>query len=43
MIVDGQIEGGLTIFEEIVYDENGQNLSGTFADHLLPTAVESPK
>jgi aerobic carbon-monoxide dehydrogenase large subunit len=49
MIVEGQIEGGLTMglapamFEEIVYDENGQNLTGTFADYLLPTAVESPK
>ncbi len=49
MIVEGQIEGGLTMglapamFEEIVYDANGQNLSGTFADYLLPTAVESPK
>ena len=49
MIVEGQIEGGLTqglapaLFEEIVYDENGQNLSGTLADYLIPTAVESPK
>jgi aerobic carbon-monoxide dehydrogenase large subunit len=49
MVVEGQIEGGLTmglapaLFEEIVYDENGQNLSGTFADYLLPTAVESPR
>jgi carbon-monoxide dehydrogenase large subunit len=49
MIVEGQIEGGLTMglapamYEEIVYDANGQNLSGTFADYLLPTAVESPK
>lgn len=49
LVVEGQIEGGLTmglapaLFEEIVYDENGQNLSGTFADYLLPTAVESPK
>jgi carbon-monoxide dehydrogenase large subunit len=49
MIVEGQIHGGLTqglapaLFEQIVYDENGQNLSGTFADYLLPTAVESPK
>ena len=31
------------MFEEIVYDENGQNLTGTMADYLLPTAVESPK
>ncbi|HEX4418461.1 MAG TPA: aerobic carbon-monoxide dehydrogenase large subunit [Kofleriaceae bacterium] len=49
MIVEGQIEGGLTMglapamYEEIVYDENGQNLTGTLADYLLPTAVESPK
>jgi carbon-monoxide dehydrogenase large subunit len=49
MIVEGQIEGGLTqglapaLFEEIVYDEQGQNLSGTLADYLIPTAVESPK
>ena len=48
MIVEGQIQGGLTmglapaLFEEIVYDENGQNLSGTFMDYLLPTAVETP-
>ena len=49
LVVEGQIEGGLTmglapaLFEEIVYDEDGQNLTGTFADYLLPTAVESPK
>lgn len=49
MIVDGQIHGGLTMglapamFEEIVYDENGNCLTGTFMDYLLPTAVETPK
>ncbi|HEX6383900.1 MAG TPA: aerobic carbon-monoxide dehydrogenase large subunit [Anaerolineae bacterium] len=49
LIVEGQIHGGLTMglapamYEEIVYDENGQNLSGTFMDYLLPTAVETPK
>ncbi|MDH3625362.1 MAG: aerobic carbon-monoxide dehydrogenase large subunit [Myxococcales bacterium] len=49
MIVEGQIHGGLTmglapaLYEEIVYDENGQNLTGTLADYLVPTAVESPK
>jgi carbon-monoxide dehydrogenase large subunit len=48
MVVEGQIHGGLTmglapaLFEEIVYDENGQNLSGTLMDYLLPTAVETP-
>ena len=45
MIVEGQIHGGLTmglapaLFEEIVYDENGVNLTGTFSDYLLPTAM----
>ena len=49
LVVEGQVHGGLTmglapaLFEEIVYDENGQNLTGTFADYLLPTAMESPK
>jgi len=49
LIVEGQIHGGLTmglapaLYEEIVYDEYGQNLTGTFADYLVPTAVESPK
>ncbi len=49
LVVEGQIHGGLTmglapaLYEEIVYDENGQNLTGTLADYLVPTAVESPK
>ena len=48
MIVDGQIHGGLTmglapaLYEEITYDELGNNLAGTFMDYLLPTAVETP-
>ena len=48
MIVDGQIHGGLTmglapsLYEEIRYDENGNNLAGTFMDYLLPTAMETP-
>lgn len=49
LVVEGQIHGGLTMglapamFEEIVYDEHGMNLSGTFMDYLVPTAVETPK
>jgi aerobic carbon-monoxide dehydrogenase large subunit len=49
LVVEGQIHGGLTqglapaLFEEIVYDDNGTCLTGTFADYLVPTAVESPK
>jgi len=48
MIVDGQIHGGLTmglapsLYEEITYDELGNNLAGTFMDYLVPTAVETP-
>src|SRR3954469_23294068 len=47
-IVDGQIHGGLTmglapaLYEQITYDELGNNLAGTFMDYLLPTAVETP-
>ncbi len=49
MIVDGQIHGGLTqglapaLFEEMSYDENGNNLAGSFMDYLLPTAMETPR
>jgi aerobic carbon-monoxide dehydrogenase large subunit len=49
MVVEGQVEGGLTmglapaLYEEIVYDANGTCLTGTFADYLVPTAMESPK
>ncbi|HLQ22727.1 MAG TPA: aerobic carbon-monoxide dehydrogenase large subunit [Gemmatimonadales bacterium] len=48
MIVDGQIHGGLTmgmapaLLEEIAYDDGGNNLSGSFMDYLLPTAMETP-
>jgi carbon-monoxide dehydrogenase large subunit len=48
MIVEGQIHGGLSmglapaLYEQIVYDEQGINLTGSFADYLLPTAVETP-
>ena len=48
MIVEGQVHGGLTmglapaLYEEIVYNEDGQNLTSTFMDYLLPTAVETP-
>jgi carbon-monoxide dehydrogenase large subunit len=49
LVVEGQVHGGLTqglapaLYEEIVYDENGVNLSGTFSDYLLPTSMETPK
>ena len=48
MIVEGQIHGGLTqglapaMYEELIYDEDGNILNGNFMDYLLPTAVETP-
>ncbi|MDH4296857.1 MAG: aerobic carbon-monoxide dehydrogenase large subunit [Cyclobacteriaceae bacterium] len=48
MIVQGQVHGGLTqgiapaMYEELIYDEDGNILNGTFMDYLVPTAVESP-
>ena len=48
MIVQGQVHGGLTqglapaLYEELIYDEEGNILNGTLMDYLVPTAVESP-
>jgi carbon-monoxide dehydrogenase large subunit len=48
LIVDGQIRGGVAqgiggaFYEKLVYDEQGQLLTQTFMDYLLPTAMEVP-
>ncbi|MCX8200950.1 MAG: xanthine dehydrogenase family protein molybdopterin-binding subunit, partial [Candidatus Caldarchaeum sp.] len=48
LIVEGQIIGGLSnglgsaLLEEIVHDEQGQPLTATLADYLIPSAVETP-
>jgi carbon-monoxide dehydrogenase large subunit len=48
MLVHGQFVGGLAqgiggaLLEELVYDEEGQLLTTTFMDYLLPTAMEMP-
>jgi len=48
MIVTGQIHGGLAMgiapamYEELIYDDEGNILNGTFMDYLLPTSVETP-
>lgn len=48
MIVEGQLHGGLAqgiaqaLYEEAVYDDNGQLVSGTLMDYALPTAAELP-
>jgi len=47
-IVDGQIHGGIVqgigeaLSEELVYDENGNLLSNSYSDYLMPTALDSP-
>jgi carbon-monoxide dehydrogenase large subunit len=48
-LIEGQIAGGLAqgiggaLLEEFRYDENGEPLSVTFADYLMPTAHEVPE
>jgi aerobic carbon-monoxide dehydrogenase large subunit len=48
MIVEGQIHGGVAqgvgggMFEEMVYDDQGQLLTGTLMDYLVPTATDLP-
>ena len=48
-LVEGQIAGGLAqglggaLLEEFRYDQNGEPLSVTFADYLMPTAREVPE
>lgn len=47
-IVDGQIRGGVTqgvggaLFEHLVYDDNGQLLTSTLLDYLVPSATDLP-
>jgi aerobic carbon-monoxide dehydrogenase large subunit len=48
LIVDGQVHGGLAqgiaqaLFEEAIYDEEGNLTTTTMADYLLPSAADLP-
>jgi carbon-monoxide dehydrogenase large subunit len=48
VIVEGQVHGGLAqgiaqaLYEEAVYDEGGNLLTGSFAEYLLPSAADLP-
>jgi carbon-monoxide dehydrogenase large subunit len=48
VIADGQITGGVlqgiggALYEALVYDADGQLLTGSFLNYLLPTASEAP-
>ena len=48
MIVEGQIHGGVAqgianaLYEQIIYDDRGNVLTGSLADYPVPTTVEIP-
>lgn len=48
LLVDGQVHGGLgqgiaqALYEEVVYDETGNPLTGNLATYLMPSAAELP-
>ena len=48
LIVDGQIQGGIAqglgqaLLEEVVYDEDGQLLTGSLMDYAVPRAEDLP-
>ncbi len=48
MIVDGQIHGGVVqgigqaLLEEVVYDDHGQMLTGSYMDYAMPRADDLP-
>jgi carbon-monoxide dehydrogenase large subunit len=47
-IVDGQVHGGVAqgigaaLYEEVVYNDEGQNLTASLVDYIIPTATEVP-
>jgi carbon-monoxide dehydrogenase large subunit len=49
LIVQGQVHGGIAqgmaqaLFEEVVYDENGQLLTGELMDYAVPKAHQLPR
>jgi carbon-monoxide dehydrogenase large subunit len=49
LIVEGQVHGGVAqgiaqaLFEEALYDEGGNLVTGSFAEYLLPSAADLPE
>ena len=49
LIVEGQIHGGLAqgigqaMIEEVVYNEDGQLMTGSFMDYAIPRAIDFPR
>jgi aerobic carbon-monoxide dehydrogenase large subunit len=48
LLIEGQVHGGAVqaigqaLYEQVVYDDDGQLVTGTFVDYALPSAVEAP-
>jgi aerobic carbon-monoxide dehydrogenase large subunit len=48
MLIDGKVHGGVVhgvgqaLYEQVVYDDEGQLVTGSFVDYALPTAAEVP-
>ena len=43
MVIGGTVQGiGSALTEECIYTEDGQLLSASFQDYLIPTAMEAP-
>ena len=48
LLVEGQVQGGIAhsigqvLFEQTIYDENGQLLTGEFMDYAMPRAADIP-
>ena len=49
LLVEGQVQGGIAhsigqaLFEQTIYDENGQLLTGEFMDYAIPRATDIPE
>ena len=49
LLLEGQLQGGVSmgignaLYEKLVYDENGQMLTASFMDYLMPLATDMPR
>ncbi len=49
LLVDGQVQGGIVqglgqaLFEEVLYDDNGQLMTGSLMDYAVPRAADLPR
>jgi carbon-monoxide dehydrogenase large subunit len=49
LLVDGQVQGGIVqglgqaLYEQVVYDDHGQLLTGSLMDYALPRAADLPR